>query len=237
MGETGARGARAVDDAAGRGLDAAVLKLAEVGRPVAAAHVRRLRTRRRGRERTPADVVKRLGRQFATSAAAAGATSGAVAGARGPSLPTELAAGVAGAGAFTSAATLYVLALCEVYGIPPDDLDRRRRLLRLVVVGGDTPRGPEVVADQLPPSWSRRFRDVVPVRSLGWAETVVVPHMVTSTQRGPRLPVPGVVPAGFGAVVGAGGSAIMAQLVVHAALGALGPPPAAWPDAPPHDPA
>lgn len=222
----------AADTAVGRALMSALEKASAIGRPAAIAHVRNIRARERDRDLSPADVVTRLGRQFTLSVTASGGAAGAVAAAPAVGTPAGLALAVADAGAFTSVAALYVFALCEVYDVPTDDVERRRNLLMLVLLGNSGTKAAEKVAGRTAPHWARQIVNAVPASTLKQINRVLGHNFVTKygTKQG-ILVLGKAVPAGLGAAIGAGGNAAFAQFVIRSARRAFGPPPISWPTA------
>lgn len=227
------------DHAVSRVLMSALERAAAIGRPTAIAHVRSIRARERNRDLSPADVVTLLGRQFTASVSLSGGASGAAAAVPGVGAPAGLALAVADAGAFTSVAALYVFAMCEIYDIPTDDVERRRNLLLLVLLGNSGTQTAEKVAGRTAPHWARHIVKSVPASTLRQINKVLGRNFVTKygTKQG-ILVLGKAVPAGVGAAIGAAGNAALAQFVVRSARRLFGPPPAVWPAAlaPPRPP-
>lgn len=205
-------------------------KAAEIGRPVVVAHVRA--SRRRRPDAGPRRVIVALERQFTGAVATTGAAAGGVAAAPAVGLPAGLAVSAADAGAFTTAAALYVLALAEIHGIPTEDVVRRRTLMLGILIGESAQPTIAKVAGRVGPHWARRIVQKVPVESLRAVNRVLGRNFVTKygTKQG-ILVLGKVVPFGIGVLIGAGGNAAFAQFTIRSARAAFGPPPD---DFPPH---
>jgi len=213
-----------------KALLASIEKGSRIGRSTALAHVSTIRYRSEGGAATPTEVITTLGRHFTLSVTASGGVAGAVAAAPAVGTPGGLALALADVGAFTSAAALYVFALCEVHDIPTEDVERRRALLMLVLLGNSGTKTVETIAGRTAPHWARHVVNAVPAHTLRQVNKVLGRNFVTKygTKQG-ILVLGKVVPAGFGAVIGAGGNAAFAQFVIRGARKAFGPAPTDWP--------
>ncbi|WP_336724673.1 EcsC family protein [Cellulosimicrobium cellulans] len=203
-----------------KGLDKAV----QIGRPAILAHVRA--TVRRDPQASPEKVVKLLGRQFTGAVAASGGAAGGIAAAPAVGLPAGLALGVADAGVFTTAAATYVLAVAEVYGIPTEDVVRRRTLLLGILLGDSATPVIREAAGRTGAHWGRRVVQSVPVSALRKVNGVLGKNFVTKygTKQG-ILVLGKAVPFGIGAAIGAGGNAAFAQFTIRSTRKSFGPPP------------
>lgn len=203
-----------------KGLDKAV----QIGRPAILAHV--CATVRRDPQASPEKIVKLLGRQFTGAVAASGGAAGGVAAAPAVGLPAGLALGVADAGVFTTAAATYVLAVAEVYGIPTEDVVRRRTLLLGILLGDSATPVIKEAAGRTGAHWGKKVVQSVPVSALRKVNGVLGKNFVTKygTKQG-ILVLGKAVPFGIGAAIGAGGNAAFAQFTIRSTRKTFGPPP------------
>lgn len=203
-------------------------KAVQVGRPAILAHVSAMV--RRDPDTTPEKLIRSLGRQFTSAVAASGGAAGGVAAAPAVGLPAGLALGVADAGAFTTAAATYVLAVAEVYGIPTEDVVRRRTLLLGILIGDSASSTITSVAGRTGGHWGKKVVQSVPVATLRNINRVLGHNFVTKygTKQG-ILVLGKSVPFGIGAVIGAGGNAGFAQFTIRSTRRSFGPPPADLP--------
>ena len=187
------------------------------------------RCRRGIPDATPADVVKRLNRDFLGAVAASGGAAGAAAIA--PNGVSLAAAGLDMAG-FTTASALYVLSLAELHGVGIDDLERRRALVMSVLIGES---GSKVdigkVAPKVGNHWGKTIVKAIPNNAIKQVNKVLGPRFVTKygTKQG-VLVLGKQMPLGLGAAIGAGGNTFFAMGVMRTAASAFGEPPAQWPE-------
>lgn len=184
-------------------------------------------------EATPAEVIKYLEREFRTIVGASGAISGGSAAAPGVSTGLGVAAAVADAGGFLAVAALHVLSLAEIHGIPAEDLARRKTLFYGVLLGESAQATIRKVAGRTGAHWANKLVTKVPAASLAKVNAVLGPNFVTryGTRQG-VLVLGKAAPFGIGAVIGASGNLLFAQLVIRNAREAFGPPPKAFPPGP-----
>jgi hypothetical protein len=181
--------------------------------------------RRRNPDSSDAELLKTLERSYTALVATTGFAAGGTAALPAVNLPGSLVATIADAGAFTSASAIYVLAVANVYGLDVEDVERRRALLLTVLAGPEGPAFVEKLAGRTGPYWGRRITSWLPISHIRRINRVLGPNVVTKygTKQG-AIVLGKVIPFGIGAVIGAGGNAAMARLVIRATRSAFGPP-------------
>lgn len=137
---------------------------------------------------------------------------------------------VAEVGTFMEAAVLYVLSVADVYGVQVDELERRRTRVMAVLMGSSGASFVQKAAGRTAPHWARGFISAVPMSAINRVNHVLGPRFVTKygTRQG-VLVLGRQVPLGLGAVIGAGGNAVLARGAIGGARSAFGPAPAQWP--------
>lgn len=200
-------------------IDSAVsVSSTEVERFIAAARLRRT-------DMSDADLLRALERSYTGLVATTGAAAGGVAAAPGIGIVGGTVAGVADAGAFTTATAVYVLAVASVHGIEVTDLERRKALLLAILAGPGGAAAVEKVAGRTGAHWGRRLTQSVSIDVIRRVNRVLGRNFVTKygTKQG-ILVLGKTIPFGIGAAIGAGGNATMARLVVRMTRSAFGPP-------------
>jgi hypothetical protein len=176
---------------------------------------------------TPQELIRRLGRSYLADMTIAGGVFGVSVIVPG--------AGIARARAvvkgFVEATTLYLLSLAEIYGLHPEDFERRRRLIATVVLlDGAAVRLLDQFIEHTSPYWARDIVGSIPMSAVNRANKVVRrPHFITKygTKRG-VLVLSEQVPLGVGAAFGAGGYLALGMLTVTYARTRFGQPPSSW---------
>jgi hypothetical protein len=191
----------------------------EVERVIQAARLRRSNM-------SEADLVRALERSYTGLVATTGAAAGGVAAAPAVGLAGGMVAGLADAGAFTTATAVYVFAVASVHGIEVSDIERRKALLLTVLAGPSGVAVVERAAGRTGAHWGRRITQSVSMDVIRRINAVLGRNFVTKygTKQG-ILVLGKVVPFGIGAVIGAGGNAGMARLIVRTTRSAFGPLP------------
>lgn len=202
-------------------VDAAVsVSAAEVERFISAA--RRART-----DMGDDDLIRALERSFTGLVATSGAAAGGVAALPAVGTAAGAAVGVVDAGAFTTAAMVYVLAVASVHGIDVEDLERRKALLLAVLIGPGGPRAVERVAGRTGAYWGRQVTEAVPLQVIRRINKVLGHNFVTRYGTKQGIVVIGkMAPFGLGAAIGATGNTVMARMTIKTARAAFGPLPA-----------
>lgn len=171
-------------------------------------------------------LVRALERSYAGLVATTGAAAGGVAAAPGVGLAGGAVAGLADAGAFTTATAVYVLAVASVHGIEVSDIERRKALLLTVIAGPGGVAVVERAAGRTGAHWGRRITESVSMDVIKRINRILGRNFVTKygTKQG-ILVIGKMAPFGLGAAIGAGGNATMARLVIRTARSAFGPLP------------
>jgi hypothetical protein len=124
---------------------------------------------------------------------------------------------------------LYVLQLCEIRGIPVDDLARRQLLLMTILLGDSGAAFMTKASGRAGGFWGRRIVRGIPMATINRLNRILGPRFITKwgTQQG-VLVLGRSLPFGIGAAIGAGGNYAISRGVVAAAKSALGPAPLTW---------
>jgi hypothetical protein len=224
-----------IGDHATNALAAAVDNGIGVQQPTVEKYI--ARARQRNPSATPSEVIASLERQYLSAIVALGGAAGASAGAPAVGTGVGLMVNVAEVGAFIEASALFCLAVAEVHGVQIEDLERRRTLLMGVLMGNGGSRVVEKVAGRTGTYWAKSLVKAVPMARIDAVNKVLGPRFVTKygTKQG-VLVLGRDLPFGIGAVIGAGGNAVLGRVAIGGARRAFGPPPQSWPSKPPHDP-
>lgn len=194
--------------------------------PLAVATVDRLR--RVHPDKSPEELINLLNRIYLGMVTTSGASVGAAAAvsngaARVPVAMVDLAASL-------EASVLYVLAVAEVYGIDVEDVERRRFLLMIVLLGdGGAEIAIQALGKRSVPYWSKSIIDNIPMKSIKAANKVLGPQFITKygTKQG-VLVLDKHLPLALGAVVGAGGKAAFGYGVIRSIKKFLQKAPEDW---------
>lgn len=208
--------------------ETALEKALMVQRPIARAHVDRIR--RSHPDATPATLVRALERHYLAGVTTMGAASGAAAAVPGVGQTAGLVLVLGEVPVFLDATVLFTLALAEIHGLDVHDIERRRTLVLAVVLGDAGVGFIEKIAGRTGPHMARRIIKAVPMKSIRAVNKVMGKNFVTKygTKQG-ILVLGRVVPFGIGAAIGAAGNAAIGSASVGASRKVFGPPPAAWP--------
>lgn len=209
-------------------LVAAVEKGLGVQRPAVEAYLKRARQRRP--EASPAEVIASLEKQYLASVVTLGGGAGATAAVPGAGTAVAVVVNVAEVGVFVEASLLLRLAVAQVHDINVEDLERRRTRLLAVLMGDGGSRIVEKVAGRTGPYWARAITNGVPMSTINAVNKVLGPRFVTKygTQQG-VLVLGRDLPFGIGAVIGAGGNALLGRSTIAGVRRAFGPAPDSWP--------
>ncbi|KRF29494.1 hypothetical protein ASG91_00195 [Phycicoccus sp. Soil802] len=208
-------------------LETAITKAVSVQQPAVDAYIARVRRSRP--DASPRDLISALDKYYlatvTTTGGAAGATAFFPAGVSVPAALLDLVA-------FTEASALYALALAEVYGVPVQDLERRRTLVMGVLLGNAGSKLIERAAPRTAAHWGRALTASIPMPAIRQVNKVLGHNFVTKYGTRQGIVVIGKqAPLGFGAMIGAGGNAFFGYGVVKSARRAFGVAPSAWPPA------
>jgi hypothetical protein len=156
-------------DALRAGFDKALV----TQQPLARKNVARLR--RVHPEDSPYEMVKRLKRYYLSAVT----TSGGASGAAGMGPGTGIAFAVGDVMFFTEASALYVLSLAEVYGLHPEDIERRRLLVMTVLLGDSAVGALNQSLGRTGPHWARRIVSSTPMAAINKANRLLGPRFIT----------------------------------------------------------
>jgi hypothetical protein len=190
-----------------------------------------IRRARRGRlEATPAEIISSLENQFRAAVSTMGAVSGAAAAAPGISTGVGLATAPLEIATFLEATAVFAQAVAEIHGVHIDDVERRRTLILAVAIGGSGATIVEQAAGRTGAHWGRQIVKGIPMSKIHAINKALGRNFVTKygTKQG-ILVLGRAVPLGVGALIGAGGNAVLAQTSIKAARRAFGPPPEEFP--------
>jgi hypothetical protein len=218
--------------AAAKVLSQIIERGARVQAPAVTAYVDRLR--QHNPDAPPAEIVKKLEKQYLAAVMASGAAVGSAAAIPGIGTLTALSAVAGETVVFLEATSLYVLAVAEVYGIPADHRERRRALVLAVLVGEDSKRA---VADLIGPgrtsgAWMADGAATLPLPVVSQLNSRLLKYFVKryTLKRG-AIAFGKLLPVGIGAVVGGVGNRLMGKRIIANARNAFGSPPPRWPAA------
>lgn len=205
-------------------LRGGVNRALNVQRPVAVAHVERIR--RRLPEASAEELVAELEKHYLAAVGTLGAAAGGIAAAPLVGTSASLALSAAEVGTFLEATALFTLAVAEVHGIAIEDLDRRRALILAVLLGNSGSSIVEKSAGRTGAHWGRLLVQGMPMEKINAVNRKLGRHFVTKygTKQG-ILVLGRAVPFGLGAAIGAGGNTALGYASVKAARRAFGPPP------------
>jgi hypothetical protein len=189
------------------------------------------RARQRLPDASPAQVTKTLERMYLSALTGQGAAVGATAAAPGVGTGVVLALSGGEVLSALELTTLFALSLAEIHGIAMDELERRRTLVMGIMVGSSGESTIPKVAERAGQHWAREIVAKVPRSTLNQINHVLGQNFITKYGTKQGIIVLGqVVPFGFGAVIGGGGSALLAWSAILAARRAFGEAPATWPE-------
>ncbi|MDG3015341.1 hypothetical protein [Speluncibacter jeojiensis] len=210
-------------------LLAALDKGIAVPTPVIVGSVARIR--RAHPDEPPALILARLEKRFLDTVTSSGAAVGAAAAIPAAGTGTALAAVGGETAFFMAAAALLTLSIAEVYGLPVEDVERRRTLVLAVALGDSGTMLVQRAMERFGNGW---LTVLYPGQVPGTAVRVVNSALVrkfalkVGTKQG-LVTLGKLAPMGIGAVVGAGGNRSLGHVLIRNARKAFGPPPANWP--------
>lgn len=204
-------------------------KALEFQSPLAERHVAHLRRNRP--DATPHQIVGRLNAELRAATISAGVGVGAAAAAPGVGTGVALAVSGGETVAFLNAAVLYILARAEVQGIKIQDVERRRTLVMVIMLGDAGAMKIVPVAERTGQHWSRQIVQGIPQSKINAINKVLGPYFVTKygTKKG-IVVLSKVVPFGIGAVIGGTANGLSSQGIIKAADRAFGTPSQSWED-------
>ncbi|MBN9644778.1 hypothetical protein JZY06_09185 [Corynebacterium sp. CCM 8862] len=216
-------------------LDPAVIKQAAVGtvdaaltwqQPKAQQMVARLRLVHP--DKTPAEIMALITKDYLATVAAGGVGAGAAAAV--PNGAVQVPAALADLTLFLKRSVLYVLAAAEVYGVHSLDLERRRFLV-MMVLAGDSANKKVVAAlgKKAVPHWGKGIIKAIPMAKINAVNKVLGPRFIAKygTKQG-VLVLGKQVPLALGAVIGVAGNTGFGYGIVRSTKKMLGPVPDTW---------
>lgn len=203
-------------------------KAVGIARPAILAHIRQSQRAHPGA--TPDEIIRILENRYTGAVATSGGAVGATAAAPAVGTGAALALGAGDATFFTTATAFYVFSLAEVYGIPIDELERRRTLLLGVILGDLGSTTVTKTAGKTAPHWAKNIIKGIPTSTLKKINKVLGHNFITKygTKQG-VLVLGKAVPFGLGAVIGSAGNAAVSRATIASARRAFGPAPTEWP--------
>lgn len=199
----------------------------EVPGPIVAGAVEKLR--RNHPDESPAQIIERLDRRFLNTVTASGAAVGATAAIPGVGTVTALLATGGETALFLAAGAFYTLAIAEVYGMPIEDLERRRALVMGIALGNTGAMIVEKTALRKSKSWADSVTKYIPGVSLGKLNTALAKRLLFKLAKTRGFMTLGrVAPFGIGAVIGGASNRALGKAMILSAHKAFGPPPLNW---------
>lgn len=175
---------------------------------------------------SPQELVRLLERRYLTRVVAAGGGVGAAAAIPGAGTATAIVLSSGQVMGFLFESMSHVLAVADIYGIPAQDLERRRTLLFASLLGQD---GAQAVQAQLGLGtvyWARQFLTKVPIGTVRTINRQLRKRAVKlSATTGLGALLGRLVPFGIGAAVGVAASRGMGTEVIQGVRAAFGPAP------------
>lgn len=210
-------------------LLAALDKGIAVPTPVIVESVARIR--RAHPDEPPALIIARLEQRFLGVVTSSGAAVGAAASIPAAGTGTALAAVGGETAFFTAAAALLTLSIAEVYGLPVEDIERRRTLVLAVALGDSGTMLVQRAVERFGGGWlSILHPGQVPGTAVRVVNSALVRKVAlkVGTKQG-LVTIGKLAPMGIGAVAGAGGNRALGHVLIRNARKAFGTPPAQWP--------
>lgn len=196
--------------------------------PAVAKYVARLRAKHP--DDSPEQLLRRIERRYLNTVTVSGGAVGATASIPGVGTVAAISALSADTAVFIEASALLALATAEVYGISPQESERRRALVLSVAMGeeGITALG-KVAGVRGTDALTRLAGPALSTKRLGALNNALTKRMVKkfAIRRAPIL-AGKLIPGGIGAAVGGAGNRALGTLVLRNARQAFGPPPRFW---------
>lgn len=124
------------------------------------------RARRRNPDANPAEVIRGLERRYVVSLTGTGAAVRGAAAAPGVGTGAALALSTGEALSSLELSAVFALSPAEVHGVPVDEIERRRTLVRGLMLGGSGSATVAKVAERAGRHWGRQVVAKVPVETL-----------------------------------------------------------------------
>jgi hypothetical protein len=186
------------------------------------------RLRRVHPDKSPEELVSYLNKTYIATVTASGTGTGMASVV--PNGFVQIPVAIADLAAFLEASVLYVLALAEIYGVHVEDLERRRFLVTVALLGNSaTTTVTQALGKKTIPFWSAKIINKIPMSAINTANKVLGPRFITKygTKQG-VLVLGKQLPLTLGVVVGAGGNATFGYFVIRSTKAVLSTPPKNW---------
>lgn len=218
----------AVQHDGGGALGSVIERAARLQAPAVAKYVASLRADHP--DEGPAQIIQRLEKRYLLTVTGTGGAAGATAAV--PGVGTIAAIGAVGAETvvFMEASALYALAVAEVYGISPEDRELRKALVLTAVLGDAGLGALRATFGAKNASLLSLKKNPGQIPGLGNLNKQLMKMFSRRffIKKAPLL-MGKLLPAGIGAVVGAGGNRALGKNVVNNTRQAFGPVPTTWP--------
>lgn len=195
--------------------------------PVIAESVAKLR--RAHPNESPAQIAERLERRFLRTVTSSGAAVGMTAAIPAAGTGTAMVAVGGETALVLSAAAVLALSLAEVYGIPINDLEKRRTLVLSIAVGDGAMLLVRGLLGKTGKGWASFMSKDMSASSLKLLNSALMKKFLVkaSTKQG-LVTIGKIAPFGIGAVIGASGNRVIGKRLIRNSREILGPPPARW---------
>ncbi|SEA72737.1 hypothetical protein SAMN02910418_02262 [Bowdeniella nasicola] len=207
-----------------KGFDAAFDKAVTI--PSARVKQTVAKLRRKHPRATPEQIIAMLDKKYMRLAKTSGAGVGVAAAV--PAVGTAAAVGLTGAqmAAFVAATAFHVMAVAEVYGVPTDDIDRRRTLLLTALLGEEGANAVQASLGLSTVHWARQALTKMPASTVKSVNAALRKRAAKkAAAKGGTVMLGRLAPFGVGAAVGWVGGKAMGQSVLDGIKTAFGPAP------------
>lgn len=178
---------------------------------------------------SPAQIAARLESRFLRAVTASGAAVGMTAAIPAAGTGTALAVVGGETALMISAAAVLALSLAEVYGIPLDNLEKRRTLALSIAVGDGAMHMVRGLLGKTGKSWTSFMAKDMSASSLKILNSALSKKLIVKagTKQG-MVTLGKLAPFGIGAVIGASGNRAIGRRLIKNSRTILGPPPPHW---------
>lgn len=196
--------------------------------PAAKATVARLR--RVHKDKSPEELIRYINKLYLATVTTSGAGAGAAAVV--PNGAVQAPMTIADLASFIEASVMYVLTIAEIYKIDVEDVERRKFLIMIALLGDSGAK--EVIkafGKKTVPYWSKTVINKLPIEMINKANKILGPRFITKygTKQG-VLVLGKQLPLMLGAGIGAGGNALFGYFVINSTKKLLQDPPENWED-------
>lgn len=184
--------------------------------PIALARVEKMRATYPGISRE--QMAKKLSRRFRNTVAASGAAVGAASVAPGVGTAVSIAAVAPDLLLFMRESAVYVLAMADIHGVRALDVEERRAVVLMVLIGGSLSAGANKAVSQVGPNVAKIIVEKVPAETLRQINKYLGKNFITKYgAKSGGLVLSKHVPLGIGVVVGGGANAAFATQTIRTA--------------------